>query len=27
MTSMQLPRKMSRSLLWRRKNNMQYSAK
>jgi hypothetical protein len=27
MTSMQLPRKMSRSLLWRRENNMRYSAK
>ena len=27
MTSMQLPRKMSRSLLWRRENNIRYSAK
>ena len=27
MTSMQLPGKMSRSLLWRRENNMRYSVK
>jgi hypothetical protein len=27
MMLMQLPQKMSRSLLWRRENNMRYSAK